>query len=155
MRFYRGLARWVGFKQTSVNFNVAERWDKSKGRWSIRSLVNLASTALVSFTTTPLRLIAVLGMISLLIGLIIGFDALISWQLGNTVSGYATIIGTLLIIGSCIMISLGIIGEYISKIYEEIKARPIALIESSFGFDNGVSNNCGAIDEQHGINHPV
>jgi polyisoprenyl-phosphate glycosyltransferase len=133
MRFYRGLAHWMGFKQTIVSFDVADRWDKGKSRWSMMSLVNLATTALVSFTSTPLRIVTVLGFVTLAIGLIIGLEALVSWLLGRSVSGFATTIGTLLIIGSFIMISLGIIGEYIAKIYEEIKGRPTCIVECSFG----------------------
>jgi glycosyltransferase involved in cell wall biosynthesis len=60
MRFYRGLARWIGFRQDIVYFNVAERWDKTKGRFSITSLFNIATTAMVSFTTVPLRIITFL-----------------------------------------------------------------------------------------------
>jgi glycosyltransferase involved in cell wall biosynthesis len=134
-RFYRGLARWVGFEQTTVYFDVAERCDKSKSRFSLASLFNLAATALVSFTTAPLRIISILGLITLLVSIAIGCDALISWFMGNAVSGYATIILTLLLISSFIMISLGIIGEYVGKIYEEIKDRPVGLVESSFGFN--------------------
>lgn len=136
MRFYRGLAHWIGFSQTVVYFNVAERWDKTKSRWSVTSLFNLATMALVSFTSAPLRIITFLGILTLLIGLVIGTDALISWLIGRSISGFATTIGTFLIIGSSIMISLGIIGEYIAKIYEEIKGRPTCIIESSFGFKN-------------------
>jgi glycosyltransferase involved in cell wall biosynthesis len=142
MRFYRGLTHWVGFKQTIVHFDVAQRWDKSRSRWTWTSLFNLATTALVSFTTTPLRIIAVLGSATLLIGSFIGVEALVSWFLGRAVSGFVTIIGTLLIIGSFIMISLGIIGEYIAKIYEETKARPPGIIETSFGFETlTIENN--------------
>lgn len=134
MRFYRGLAHWIGFRQAIVYFNVAERWDKTNGRFSITSLFNLATTAMVSFTSAPLRIITFLGMLTLALGLVIGAEALISWIMGRSISGFVTTIGTLLIIGSFIMISLGIIGEYVAKIYEEIKGRPHYIVESSFGF---------------------
>lgn len=151
MRFYRGLAHWVGFRQTIVQFDVASRWDNGHGRWTLVDLVNLATTALVSFTTTPLRIIAILGSATLLIGLIIGGEALISWFSGRSVSGFVTIIGTLLIIGSFIMISLGIIGEYIAKIYEETKARPTGVIETSFGFETLIPRNSQLKKENHDI----
>jgi len=72
----------------------------------------------------------------LLLGVVVGADALISYFQGRAVSGFATTIITLLVVGSFIMISLGIIGEYLAKIYDEIKARPTYLVESAVGFDS-------------------
>jgi len=137
-RFYRGLADWVGYKNTEVQFDVAERSD-GEGKWSILGLVELALTALVSFTSAPLRIVTILGLLTLTLGLGLTVDTLWSWFHGRAVSGFATMILTLLIIGSFIMISLGIIGEYIAKIYEEVKARPVYLIDESVGFKNGQS----------------
>lgn len=160
MRFYRGLSHWIGFKQTTVSFDVAQRWDKGKSRWSLISLYNLAANSLVAFTNLPLRIITILGFATLLIGLVIGVDALISYLLGKAVSGFATTIGVELIIGSFIMISLGIIGEYLAKIYEEVKARPTSLIEDSFGFKaltvNGrIKKNRGSFEVDPGMVGPV
>ncbi len=131
-RFYRGLADWVGFRQAEVPFTVAER-NAGQGKWSILSLLDLATTAIVSFTSAPLRIVTGLGFLTLLIAVLVGGEALWSWFAGETVSGFATVIGTLLLIGSFVMISLGIVGEYIAKIYEEIKARPVYVIEERIG----------------------
>lgn len=133
-RFYRGLADWVGYRQASVPFDVAARAE-GKGKWSLWKLFNLAITAIVSFTSAPLQIVTVLGILTLGFGFVVGADALISWFQGRAVSGFATTIITLLIVGSFIMISLGIIGEYIAKIYDEIKARPPYLVESTVGFE--------------------
>ena len=132
-RFYRGLAGWVGFEQRRVPFDVVER-DEGAGKWSRLALVDLAVTAITSFTSAPLRLITLLGMVTLVFGLIVSVEALWSWFHGDAVSGFVTIIITLLMIGSFIMMSLGIIGEYIAKIYDEIKQRPQYVIESTCGF---------------------
>jgi glycosyltransferase involved in cell wall biosynthesis len=137
-RFYRGLADWVGFRQTCLPFAVAER-DSGEGKWSFIALAELAMTAIVSFTSAPLRIVTFLGLLTLVFGLIIATDALLSWFQGEAVSGFATIIITLLIIGSFIMISLGIIGEYIAKMYEEIKRRPVYLVSSRCGFDADIT----------------
>lgn len=134
-RFYRGLADWVGYKNAEIRFDVAERSD-GEGKWSILGLVELALTALVSFTSAPLRIVTIMGLLTLALGLGLTVETLWSWFHGRAVSGFATMILTLLIIGSFIMISLGIIGEYIAKIYEEVKARPIYLIDEQAGFDN-------------------
>lgn len=131
-RFYRGLSEWVGFTREAIPFDVEERLE-GQGKWTLLKLVDLATTALVSFTSAPLRIVTLLGMVTLVFGLGVAADAIISWANGLAVSGFATTIMTLLILGSFIMISLGIIGEYIAKIYDEIKARPVYLVETALG----------------------
>ena len=134
-RFYRGLADWIGFEQTTVPFVVAER-NAGKGKWSLLSLADLATTAIVSFTSAPLRIVTFLGLLTLVFGILVAGETLWSLIHGRSVSGFATIIITLLIIGSFIMISLGIIGEYIAKMYDEIKGRPAYLVSTRCGFDD-------------------
>ena len=133
-RFYRGLADWVGYPHESILFDVEERV-QGQGKWSLWGLLGLATTAIVTFTSAPLRIVTALGIATLFFGLVVAGDALVSWFQGRAISGFVTSIITLLILGSFIMISLGIIGEYIAKIYDEIKARPSYLIESSIGID--------------------
>jgi glycosyltransferase involved in cell wall biosynthesis len=133
-RFYRGLTDWVGYKTANLQFDVHDRVG-GEGKWSILKLAELALTALVSFTSAPLRIVTLLGIATLALGFFIGVDALISWARGNSVSGFATIVITLLLIGSFVMISLGIMGEYIAKIYEEVKRRPTFIIESTTDAD--------------------
>jgi glycosyltransferase involved in cell wall biosynthesis len=134
-RFYRGLADWVGYRHASIPFDVEARAE-GQGKWSLWKLMQLATTAIVSFTSAPLQIVTVLGIVTLLLGVVVGADALIAWFQGRAVSGFATTIITLLVVGSFIMISLGIIGEYLAKIYDEIKARPTYLVESAVGFDS-------------------
>jgi glycosyltransferase involved in cell wall biosynthesis len=131
-RFFRGLTSWLGFSEDYIYFDVARRQgDESK--WSFWSLLELSITALTSFTSAPLRIITFLGVATLLLGFFVASEALWSLLNGQAVSGYATIIISVLLIGSFIMISLGIIGEYIAKIYEEVKARPHYLVKASVG----------------------
>jgi polyisoprenyl-phosphate glycosyltransferase len=132
-RFYRGLADWVGYRHASIPFDVAARAE-GQGKWSVWKLVGLATTAIVSFTSAPLQIVTVLGVLTLGLGFVVGADAVIAWAQGRAVSGFATTIITLLVVGSFIMISLGIIGEYLAKIYDEIKGRPPYLVESAIGF---------------------
>jgi glycosyltransferase involved in cell wall biosynthesis len=129
-RFYRGLTEWIGYPSAVVEFDVDVR-SQGEGQWSIWRLVELALTAVVSFTSAPLRIVTVLGVLTLMLGFLVGADALISWMGGKAISGFVTLIMTLLIIGSFVMISLGIVGEYIAKIYEEVKRRPAFLIETT------------------------
>ena len=134
-RFYRGLSDWVGFRHTTILFDVEAR-AVGEGKWTLWKLVELALTATISFTSAPLRIVTFLGMFTLAFGFAVTVEALWDWTHGRAVSGFTTTIITLLIIGSAIMISLGIIGEYIAKIYDEIKARPAYLVEASEGLDD-------------------
>ena len=144
-RFYRGLSEWVGFRRTSIEFDVEQRLD-GQGKWTLLKLLDLATTALVSFTSAPLRIVTMLGFLTLVFGLGVATDAVISWFYGVAVSGFATTIITLLIIGSFIMISLGIIGEYVAKIYDEIKARPAFLVEETAGLTGPGASRSGGED---------
>lgn len=131
-RFFRGLTSWLGFSEAYLYFDVEDRLG-GESKWSFWSLFELSVTALTSFTSLPLRIITFLGVITLILGFFIASDAVVSLINGHSVSGFATTIITLLLIGSFIMISLGIIGEYIAKIYEEVKARPHYLVKASVG----------------------
>lgn len=134
-RFYRGLSDWIGFKQVKVPFTVASR-HAGDSKWSTLSLISLALNAIVSFTSAPLRIVTVLGLVTLLFGFLVAVETLWSWFMGQSVSGFATIMITILLLGSFVMISLGVMGEYIAKIYDEIKARPTYLVESETGFED-------------------
>lgn len=131
-RFFRGLTSWIGFSEHYIYFDVAKR-QGDETKWSFLSLLELSITALTSFSSMPLRIVTFLGMATLILGFFVASDALWSLFNGHTVSGYTTIIISLLLIGSFIMISLGIIGEYIAKIYEEVKARPHYLVKAQVG----------------------
>lgn len=137
-RFFRGLVDWVGYNHESVPFDIEPRL-KGEGKWSLIGLVGLATTAVVSFTSAPLRIITLLGIVTLVLAAVIATEALWSWFNGSSISGFATLIITLLLLGSFIMISLGILGEYIAKIYDEVKARPTFLVSETIGFDT-ISN---------------
>ena len=134
-RFYRGLTDWLGYPQVAIPFDVEARAG-GVTKWSVFGLVKLAISAIVSFTVMPLRIVTYLGLATLIFGAVVGADAVISWNRGEAVSGFATIIVTLCVIGSFIMLSLGIIGEYIGRIFHESKRRPAYLVDVSLGFDD-------------------
>lgn len=121
--FFRATSSWVGFKTTSVRFEVQER-EAGVSKWSPWSLVKYAFTNIVAFTTVPLQFVTVSGLICFLCSLALMIYSLIQYFGGRAVEGYTTLLLVLLLIGSAIMISLGIIGYYIAKIYEEVKHRP-------------------------------
>ena len=125
--FFRALSFWVGFKRAEVYYEVRER-TAGESKWSTKSLIRYAITNIGSFSSAPLQLVTVLGVITLVISVIFSVVALVQKITGQALGGFTTVIILLLFTGSLIMISLGIIGYYIARIYEEIKGRPRYII---------------------------
>ncbi len=125
--FFRALSFWVGFKRAEVHYEVRERI-AGESKWSTKSLIRYAITNIGSFSSVPLQLVTVLGIITLVISVIFSVVALVQKITGQALGGFTTVIILLLFIGSLIMISLGIIGYYIARIYAEIKGRPRYII---------------------------
>lgn len=99
-----------------------------QSKWSTRSLIKYAITNITSFTAVPMQIVTVLGLIMLVIAVLLAAGALYQKIVGIALEGFTTVIILLCFIGSVIMISLGIIGYYIAKIYEEVKGRPRYII---------------------------
>ena len=121
--FFRALSSWIGFKTTQVEFEVQPRLE-GESKWSIRSLVRYALTNIAAFSTAPLQLVTLLGVVVFLCSVVLGIWSLWQKVTGQALEGFTTVILLQLLIGSILMICLGIIGYYIAKIYEEIKDRP-------------------------------
>ena len=125
--FFLFLSSWVGFKTTSVEFDVRDR-EAGTSKWSTRSLTGYAVRNIVSFSSTPLQFVTAFGGVTLLLTLILGIQTMIRYFSGTAVEGFTTVILLILLIGSMLMLSLGIIGYYLARIYEELKNRPRYLI---------------------------
>ena len=125
--FFRALSAWIGYKTTTVEFDVRER-EEGESKWSTWSLIKYAITNIVAFLVAPMQVVTIAGVLVFLFAIILGIQTLIKFFMGHAVAGFTTVILLILIIGSIIMISLGIIGYYISKIYEEVKGRPKYII---------------------------
>lgn len=121
--FFRALSFWAGFRTATVEFEVAERAN-GQSKWSVKGLFKYAINNITSFSTAPLRLVTVLGGLLLIGTFVLGLQTLVKFFLGTAVEGFTTVILLLLLIGGSIMISLGIIGHYIARIYDEVKNRP-------------------------------
>ena len=130
--FFRALSFWVGFKRTTVSYRVQER-TAGESKWSTRSLIKYAINNIGSFSSAPLHIITVLGVLMLITSLVFGVVALVQKFAGTAIGGFTTVILLLLFTGSLIMISLGIIGYYIARIYEELKGRPRYIISRTCG----------------------
>jgi Glycosyltransferases involved in cell wall biogenesis len=121
--FLRGMVAWLGFRHVQLPFHVAER-TRGSSKWSFSAKVHLAIDSLTSFTTAPLSIITFLGITFLGLATMLGAQTLWRWWHGVAVEGFTTVILLQLIIGSTLMISLGLIGLYIGRIYVEVKHRP-------------------------------
>ena len=126
--FFRALSSWLGYKSAVVEFDVKERVSGTT-KWSIKSLVRYAVGSITSFTTAPMQLITFSGIVFFIFALILGIQSIVKWAMGHALEGFTTVILLLLLTGSLIMISLGIIGYYLARIYEEIKGRPRCIVE--------------------------
>ena len=139
--FFRALSFWVGFRTEKVEYEVQER-QFGESKWSLWSLMRYAVTNATSFSTLPLQLVTVMGVISILFSVVLAVQTLVKYLCGTAVEGFTTVILLVLIIGGFIMLSLGIIGHYIARIYEEVKGRPKYIISAVT--QNVQGNVCGS-----------
>lgn len=126
--FFRTLSSWVGYKSTSVTYDVGERIG-GRSKWSTKKLFKYAMTSVSSFTTHPMQMVTWCGALVFVISIIVGIWSLVDKIAGRAIEGMTTVIFLLLFIGSIIMLTLGIIGHYIARIYEEVQARPRYIID--------------------------
>jgi len=128
--FFRGMTAWMGFRTIQIPFEVAPR-RAGKSGWSYLRRAKLALIGITTFSSFPLRLVTFAGMIFFLFAVGLGVQTLYLKLAGRAFTGFATVILLELIIGSLLMISLGIIGEYLARIYEEVKGRPRYIVAES------------------------
>lgn len=128
--FFRAISFWVGYKKATVEFDVNERIEGTS-KWSGIRLLKYAISNISAYSTAPMQIVTVLGFIMLIITAIFGVWALIDKISGRAIEGMTTVIIILIFIGSIMMISLGIIGYYVARIYEEIKGRPKYIVSST------------------------
>lgn len=133
--FLRGMFPMIGFKSTCVEYSRHERLAGSS-KYPLSKMLALAFDGITSFSVKPIRIITALGAVTVMLSIILILYALISWITGHVVAGWASsFIGTTLI-GGIQLISLGVIGEYVGKIYMETKGRPRYIVEERKGLDD-------------------
>lgn len=125
--FFRALSSWVGFKTTYVEFDVQER-EAGESKWSFKSLVRYAVNNITSFSAAPMQIVTFFGVVFFVFAVLLGIQSLYMYFFGHAVAGFTTVILLLLLVGSILMFSLGVIGYYIAKIYDEVKMRPRYII---------------------------
>ena len=134
--FFRGMTAWMGFRTIQIPFEVAPR-RAGKSGWSYLRRAKLALIGITTFSSFPLHLVTFAGIIFFLFAVGLGIQTLYLKLTGRAFTGFATVILLELIIGSLLMISLGIIGEYLARIYEEVKGRPRYIVAESIDLADG------------------
>ncbi|MFT5861169.1 MAG: glycosyltransferase involved in cell wall biosynthesis [Flavobacteriaceae bacterium] len=127
-RFTRGLIHWMGFSQASVSYSANERFS-GKSKQSTGKLLTLAGDGITSFTSKPLKISFYVGLSVAFLGLIYAIYAVVQYFTGNSVEGWASLLIVILILGGLQLVSIGIVGEYLARVFDEVKNRPLYLIK--------------------------
>lgn len=134
-RFSKGLFAWVGFNTEYIPYEAADR-ENGKSKWNFRSLLKYAVEGIIAFSTTPLKVSTFSGSLFSAMAIIYMIFVIIKkLVLGNDVPGYTTIVVLVLFLGGVQLISIGLIGEYLSKMYIQVKNRPVYLIKEYMDTD--------------------
>lgn len=132
-RFVRGMFTWVGFKQIGVEFERAERF-AGETHYPFKKMLKLAVDGILSFSYVPLRMILSLGVWIAVGAVIAGLYALVGYFRGDTIQGWTSIFVLVAFLGGVQLVVLGMLGEYIGRIHEEVKARPLYIVREQVGF---------------------
>lgn len=141
-RFYRGLTRWLGYPEKTVEFSIPERPNNEQSRWSTWQLFQYAFRSLISFTNFPIRLLGWLGLVTLFFSLALGAQTIYNKLSGNAIEGFTTVILVMLIIGSIMMMGLSVIGAYIAEIFHQVRQRPTYVVLET------ISDGSGSAEEK-------
>lgn len=131
-RFFRGMVRWLGHPSACIAFDVPAR-EAGRSTWNAGSLVRYAWRSLTAFSSAPLEIVAWFGATGLAVGVVLTAKALFDKLSGRALSGFSTVILLQIVFGSLILLSLGIIGSYVARIYDEIKRRPHYVLRPDVG----------------------
>jgi polyisoprenyl-phosphate glycosyltransferase len=121
--FFRGTSTWVGFDRERVEFDTVRR-GAGRSRWNLRTLTSFAVRNITAFTSAPLHLVTLAGLVFAAFAVVLAVQTLTRWATGGAVEGFTTVILLLLVQGSLFLLGLGIVGEYLARIHDEVKARP-------------------------------
>jgi glycosyltransferase involved in cell wall biosynthesis len=131
--FLRGIFPTIGYKSSTVEYDRCERF-AGESKYPLKKMLSFAVEGITSFSTVPLRLLILLGLVTVCFALLLGVWALYQRMVGNVVPGWSSTIISIYFLGAVQLLSLGLIGEYVGKIYKEVKSRPRFFIETKLGF---------------------
>lgn len=126
--FLRGMVRLLGFKETEVYFDCNDRF-AGKSKYTVKKMFNFAIDGITSFSVQPLRIISLIGLVCLGISIVEMIYIIIAYFQGNAIRGWTSLLFSVWFIGGLLLFSVGVVGEYIGKIYKEVKRRPRYIIE--------------------------
>jgi dolichol-phosphate mannosyltransferase len=134
-RFLRGMVSWLGFRQQSLNYRANPRFS-GKSKYSLRRMLTLALQGITSFSSVPLRVSAYIGLFAAVVGLPYAIWAIYAKCFTDiTVPGWTSLLIAVLFLGGVQLMSIGVIGEYVGRIYTEVKRRPLYLTKELIGFE--------------------
>jgi dolichol-phosphate mannosyltransferase len=127
-RFTRGLVSWMGFRQTVVNYQCPPRYS-GESKYTLRRMLHFATDGITAFSAKPLRIASYTGLLVFLAGIAYAIFAVINYFRGQNIPGWTSLLVTVLLLGGIQLLSLGIIGEYLARIFNESKSRPLYFIK--------------------------
>ncbi|SMD67449.1 hypothetical protein BACERE00193_00579 [Bacillus paranthracis] len=134
-RFIRGMMSWVGFRQTYVEYERDERF-AGETKYPLKKMIKFASDGIIAFSTKPLRIVMSLGLLSVLISIIVLLYTITVKVFGHgTQTGWASIMVAITFFSGIQLLGLGIVGQYIARIYDENKNRPIYIVKETINID--------------------
>jgi glycosyltransferase involved in cell wall biosynthesis len=148
-RFIRGMISWLGFRQIGVGYEQRERFAGERS-YTLRQTARMAFNAVLAFSNVPLRIASLLGVVILVLAMLYGVYILYCWSFGRPLEpGWTALIMTVLILGGVQLVSLGLIAEYIGRIFEEVKQRPLYVVREHVAprFSGGQPVRPGAVAE--------
>ena len=134
-RFIRGMVSWIGFDQVPLEYNRDGRF-AGETKYPLRKMIKFATDGIVSFSTKPLKLTAIFGIGTIGISILLIIYTIITKIMSDTSMGWASTMCVILFFSGVQLLSLGVIGEYIARIYDESKNRPLYLVKEKINFDN-------------------
>jgi dolichol-phosphate mannosyltransferase len=133
-RFIRGMVSWIGFRQEAIHYERAARF-AGETKYPLSKMLRFALDAITGFSVRPLRLASYLGAGFGAASLLTLFYVILSWGIGRTVPGWTSLMGVILLLGSAHLLVLGVLGEYVGRLYIESKRRPLYVIQEIRRFD--------------------
>lgn len=127
-RFIRGMVTWVGFSQAAIEYDRSERF-AGETKYPFRKMLAFAVDAITSFSVIPLKIAIWLGFTMAVMSIVVLIYTLFSWVIGETVAGWTSLMVVVLLIGSVQMVSIGILGEYVGRLYMQGKQRPLFVVD--------------------------
>jgi polyisoprenyl-phosphate glycosyltransferase len=139
-RFVRGMISWIGFRQTFIEYERDERF-AGESKYPLKKMIKFASDGIIAFSTKPLRLVMTIGFVTVMVSILVMIFTLLVKVFGQQVQpGWASIMVAITFFSGIQLLGLGIVGQYIARIYEESKNRPIYIIRDTINVEKNINS---------------